>query len=300
MAAYGSSPRVRGTLPDQRSGQQAGRFIPACAGNSGGGARAPARPAVHPRVCGELGPHPHRRRRRHRFIPACAGNSRSWTATGWWSAVHPRVCGELDASILPGWMLGGSSPRVRGTRRRLRAGVDWRSVHPRVCGELRVLDAALRGGDGSSPRVRGTPTSESLRGIPVRFIPACAGNSGPPAPQRRAPAVHPRVCGELGIARGRAGGVDGSSPRVRGTHRQDVLREQELRFIPACAGNSGASCGEAWRKSVHPRVCGELTSWPRRAPVASGSSPRVRGTHIAAAPFAVRQRFIPACAGNSQ
>ena len=113
----GSSPRVRGTRGGDGRARRRVRFIPACAGNSRRG-RIPTCPAaVHPRVCGELGPGPAfvssssgssprvrgtpsgrlRRACRPRFIPACAGNSNA-------------LASNANADI-------GSSPRVRGTLR---------------------------------------------------------------------------------------------------------------------------------------------------------------------------------------
>ena len=95
------------------------------------------------------------------------------------------------------------------------------------------------------------------------------------------------------------GNVDGSSPRVRGTplHRSDGGRRR--RFIPACAGNSWTRWPWASPSSVHPRVCGELMANPQTVHKNNGSSPRVRGTRVVAAEQPARQRFIPACAGNS-
>jgi len=43
---------------------------------------------------------------------------------------------------------------------------------------------------------------QAVRALAERFIPACAGNSSPTGCGRRARSVHPRVCGELGIAAG--------------------------------------------------------------------------------------------------
>ena len=49
----------------------------------------------------------------------------------------------------------------------------------------------------------------------------------------------------------------GSSPRVRGT--EDDLQKfgGDVRFIPACAGNSHVVSPYNWQIAVHPRVCGE-------------------------------------------
>ena len=132
----GSSPRVRGTRIVFKSNPRAGRFIPACAGNTGCRERGRGTGPVHPRVCGEhflikmsrishYGSSPRvrgTRRERGRsggiqwFIPACAGNT--WRRAGrrCRRAVHPRVCGEHLRIYMQCDQINGSSPRVRGTR----------------------------------------------------------------------------------------------------------------------------------------------------------------------------------------
>ena len=111
----------------------------------------------------------------------------------------------------------------------------------------------------------------------------------------------------------------GSSPRVRGTPKVISLKEFPLRFIPACAGNAGLPLLSIKPGTVHPRVCGERRRWMANHHSRCGSSPRVRGTHSAAAKFSQEDgssprvrgtrsgiqvpvacgRFIPACAGNA-
>ena len=50
-----------------------------------------------------------------RFIPACAGNRTYGLKSSLHTSVHPRVCGEQRCRVI-GLLLGtGSSPRVRGT-----------------------------------------------------------------------------------------------------------------------------------------------------------------------------------------
>ena len=210
------------------------------------------------------------------------------------------MCGELHTHCATAASAAGSSPRVRGTRVvRCCSGVVLRfipacagnskakfdaavpqAVHPRVCGELheRVRGAVLR--HGSSPRVRGTPLHPSALRRVDRFIPACAGNSPRSGRRTRRTTVHPRVCGELLAGRDLRRHGDGSSPRVRGTPAHPRRARRRERFIPACAGNSTRRCASCSRKSVHPRVCGELQK------AAQGESGRLR--------------FIPACAGNSE
>ena len=176
-------------------------------------------------------------------------------------------------------MSSGSSPRVRGTPRHVDvADVDHRfipacagnstkrppqgivgAVHPRVCGEL--------------------ATTLRLAVVEHRFIPACAGNSRSSCRWPPCTPVHPRVCGELRNAVALTQDSTGSSPRVRGTLQLVAQAAFNDRFIPACAGNSRRQPSAWLPRSVHPRVCGELST--KRA---------VRAPHY---------RFIPACAGNS-
>ena len=315
------------------------RFIPACAGNSAAATASPSASAVHPRVCGELlqsvrlgwlanGSSP-RVRGTHaasgprsgirRFIPACAGNSRSWRSGPWRCAVHPRVCGELSAACRGTMAVNGSSPRVRGTRRSpvprtglprfipacagnspaAPAAISRSSVHPRVCGELSAVAHRSRLAHGSSPRVRGTPRDRIAGGRHRRFIPACAGNSPARGGAHGIHAVHPRVCGELPAEPPAVAVYTGSSPRVRGTRRDLDPVLLQARFIPACAGNSGARASTSARRTVHPRVCGELQRTAARTSTLAGSSPRVRGTPWQVPTWALGDRFIPACAGNS-
>jgi len=174
---FGSSPRVRGTVPLVQHVVVTLRFIPACAGNRMKFLGYVVLVSVHPRVCGEqllflrataltVGSSPRVRGTDSvsvvravddRFIPACAGNSSGSGGLFHPSAVHPRVCGEQPISGCITSTCGGSSPRVRGT------------VHLR-------LEAHLLG----------------------RFIPACAGNSRTSTRPAHVTSVHPRVCGEQG------------------------------------------------------------------------------------------------------
>ena len=321
MIQRGSSPRVRGTRAPPHAVERGPRFIPACAGNSGRCSRPTSRPAVHPRVCGELalqapwpettpgssprvrGTHVVGRRLAEagRFIPACAGNSRGAGGAASAPAVHPRVCGELSASRLGRPALGGSSPRVRGTRVHGCDDCSLGAVHPRVCGELSRRSRRSADTGGSSPRVRGTRRTVGVG--------SC-----------RSP-VHPRVCGELlaepaVLLLGRrfipacAGNSTpssasfeariGSSPRVRGTRdHSSVPGVRENGSSPRVRGTQGRGRGGGGRRAVHPRVCGELCRRGCRPKEIDGSSPRVRGTRAAGAAEQVEGRFIPACAGNS-
>ena len=152
---------------------------------------------------------------------------------------------------------------------------------------------------GSSPRVRGTPPNQGCITKSFRFIPACAGNTHTVAASVNNVAVHPRVCGEHFEASSPPCFSSGSSPRVRGTPGPLVIQRIVFRFIPACAGNTGKAENGTYKRSVHPRVCGEHCLFLRFRLFGFGSSPRVRGTPPADRSAAKRVRFIPACAGNT-
>ena len=91
----------------------------------------------------------------------------------------------------------------------------------------------------------------------------------------------------------------GSSPRGRGTPEEWGLGNEPTRFIPAWAGNTG-KCGRRGRDTaVHPRVGGEHYAPTLGDRTWDGSSPRGRGTHGKGTNQDLRERFIPAWAGNT-
>ena len=253
----GSSPRARGTVVSKSSKAPPVRFIPACAGNRAVAFWPTISPSVHPRVRGEqsrtrdrfsgaagssprargTGHRHHVLERERRFIPACAGNRDTVMALIHWPPVHPRVRGEQARGLLAGRCSVGSSPRARGT-----------------------------------DRCYVNPTQQQ------RFIPACAGNSHESTPTLRSGTVHPRVRGEQWRLMTVDPAMPGSSPRARGTDPQRLARLPEVRFIPACAGNSGTCSAPAHLHPVHPRVRGEQVNKAEWQRVLSGSSPRARGT----------------------
>ena len=168
-----------------------------------------------------------------------------------------------------------------------------------MCGE-RVEGVNLIAREhGSSPRVRGTPLTPKPRTEAHRFIPACAGNARRRAAHTASRPVHPRVCGERFPISRRQCRPRGSSPRVRGTLRNDDANPGLLRFIPACAGNAGYRVFRFATLGVHPRVCGERRCSSSTSRRSVGSSPRVRGTRSGVMFSGLVVRFIPACAGNA-
>ena len=111
--------------------------------------------------------------------------------------------------------------------------------------------------------------------------------------------VHPRACGEHWSSTASRLSRNGSSPRLRGTRRQCLDIAELVRFIPAPAGNTSGEARPGLPGTVHPRACGEHSNRVVLIEMASGSSPRLRGTHA----FSMRRghavRFIPAPAGSA-
>ena len=90
----------------------------------------------------------------------------------------------------------------------------------------------------------------------------------------------------------------GSSPRARGTGVKLFSRRFDLWFIPASAGNGPCAPGTPSTSAVHPRERGERLLTYRAMTHPTGSSPRARGTVSDPIPHPIRERFIPASAGN--
>ncbi len=319
----GSSPRTRGTRPDERHGGWFGRFIPAHAGNTDHHRTHRLRHPVHPRARGEHedadafggghgGSSPRTRGTRptpaavvlaERFIPAHAGNTGFCCEAATRGSVHPRARGEHAVVFQWDPANDGSSPRTRGTpvttvttysRSRFipahagntahRATSERRSaVHPRARGEHSFSPQRSPSSSGSSPRTRGTRAT----------IPPSAA-APLPSP------VHPRARGEHSPARAWYRCIAGSSPRTRGTHSRLQIIAARHRFIPAHAGNTWQTSGARRRAPVHPRARGEHRNAVSRARRSSGSSPRTRGTPRRVLSRYCTRRFIPAHAGNTR
>ncbi len=153
--------------------------------------------------------------------------------------------------------------------------------------------------DGSSPRVRGTRPELDRISLGGRFIPAGAGNAQSQSSAGGLAAVHPRGCGERVNDHGSKFNHAGSSPRVRGTRLMNDCNHVPQRFIPAGAGNAITAYPCLALRTVHPRGCGERLRNRQITRLVNGSSPRVRGTRSYSLHPALRERFIPAGAGNA-
>ena len=84
----------------------------------------------------------------------------------------------------------------------------------------------------------------------------------------------------------------GSSPRMRGTHVIVAMFRTVQRFIPAHAGNTRRCLGTARGSRFIPAHAGNTVRSGSRQSIATGSSPRMRGTRL-------HQRHATSSAGSS-
>mgnify|MGYP001230963690 CR=1 FL=1 len=127
---------------------------------------------------------------------------------------------------------------------------------------------------------------------------ACGEHARPQAGIGRA-AVHPHACGEHKMANHDGALNNGSSPRMWGTpqcHPQRIIR---ARFIPTHVGNTKFRCPYSQSVTVHPHACGEHWFPLWITDDASGSSPRMWGTHLGRHLVLYIFRFIPTHVGNT-
>ena len=191
----GLSPRLRGNLGQAKEWIEAGRSIPAPAGEPFSTGGHFGMDSVYPRACGGT--------------PSSSGFG--WRLSG----LSPRLRGNPTGS-----------PEARTEYRSIPApaGEPYQSpgpvlrmpVYPRACGGTALQRIEVPVGDGLSPRLRGNLGVGHLEQSPSRSIPAPAGEPSGGIPANRWGWVYPRACG--GTFRGytsKSMGL-GLSPRLRG------------------------------------------------------------------------------------
>ncbi len=214
--------------------------------------------------------------------------------------------------------LRGLSPRVRGNRQLLsnhakrlgsipaRAGQPHagrqserrRTVYPRACGATLSPKCPPAFDVGLSPRVRGNPADLGVWGKPRRSIPARAGQPAGRGVRYLRAGVYPRACGATYIGVVNRIFENGLSPRVRGNLANLTIKREEIRSIPARAGQPPISLNDNVRYKVYPRACGATTISVIPSSVTGGLSPRVRGNHSDSLAVVGIQGSIPARAGQ--
>ena len=111
--------------------------------------------------------------------------------------------------------------------------------------------------------------------------------------------AHPRSRGEHSTTGPSAWLSTGSSPLARGTLGRVLIQLNNARLIPARAGNTPRDAQALPACAAHPRSRGEHCLSDEMAEDAAGSSPLARGTRVERDPWAIRDRLIPARAGNT-
>ena len=152
------------------------RFIPACAGNSLAHVSSKRKPAVHPRLRGELHGSGESECRDHGSSPLARGTRPPAQNLQEPRTVHPRLRGEVIYFVTPKRPVAGSSPLARGTPTYQDMGQtlsrfipacagnsyfdtsskSFCAVHPRLRGELNKSLGICFFCGGSSPLARGT------------------------------------------------------------------------------------------------------------------------------------------------
>ncbi len=112
--------------------------------------------------------------------------------------------------------------------------------------------------------------------------------------------VYPRWRGELFCALAFCWLSRGLSPLARGTLCRCQHCWRVIRFIPAGAGNTGVIPIAARNAAVYPRWRGEHDKSLTKNNSTPGLSPLARGTHHYFGKSVIKNRFIPAGAGNTQ
>ena len=316
----GSSPRMRGAHVPTSGAHVPHGIIPAYAGSTARPRRTKSRRWDHPRVCGEhsscegspnftLGSSPRMRGALGvvghvdhglGIIPAYAGSTYPMSPPPTLRQDHPRVCGEHNSLCWTGSRRSGSSPRMRGAR----LGGDGalhldgiipayagstcgtetpcssREDHPRVCGEHAYPGCAEKSPSGSSPRMRGARGLAVLLDVVCGIIPAYAGSTPRMSPRKRP--------------------AQGSSPRMRGARVLSACLRHRAGIIPAYAGSTVRQSRSGFRRTDHPRVCGEHPAAGSADKGSVGSSPRMRGALYCRRNYVAREGIIPAYAGSTR
>ncbi len=153
---------------------------------------------------------------------------------------------------------------------------------------------------GSSPRMRGKHRRRAEEKGDVRIIPAHAGQTARDSETRCAHADHPRACGANPAGRTPCRAPAGSSPRMRGKLLNRCREGLRSRIIPAHAGQTPYTWAGSVADADHPRACGANQYRDTRGLLSYGSSPRMRGKHLAKNLLPFPARIIPAHAGQTR
>ena len=211
---------------------------------------------------------------------------------------HPRGCGADRDIASQEFAVSGLIPAGAGQTPGDSRPSWTPRAHPRGCGADSGRCSRLIQVDGSSPRVRGRRAGGVATVGAAGLIPAGAGQTISPPPRRRCFGAHPRGCGADSFDTMSGVAACGSSPRVRGRHSEDTAVHDDVRLIPAGAGQTNetffsavsnawlipAGAGQTtgiWRgcglRTAHPRGCGADVWVPVNAEMKGGLIPAGAG-----------------------
>ena len=149
--------------------------------------------------------------------------------------------------------------------------------HPRACGAHRCSPRSIKLALGSSPRMRGSLIVVPSMKLDGGIIPAHAGLTDTASLPRSS--------------------ARGSSPRMRGSQTGCRAVEGRHGIIPAHAGLTRWWMDSSASRRDHPRACGAHKHYTGETAFDSGSSPRMRGSHIQQFVLVPSIGIIPAHAG---
>ena len=145
--------------------------------------------------------------------------------------------------------------------------------------------------------MRGQPLDHINKLVDGRIIPARAGPTRDFSATECPGTDHPRSCGANAVCDIGCKLCCGSSPLVRGQLNVFLGFFHQLRIIPARAGPTTISLILPHSTKDHPRSCGANFAAQFSASILRGSSPLVRGQHMALTRYHWINRIIPARAG---
>ena len=131
----------------------------------------------------------------------------------------------------------------------------------------------------------------------VGIIPAHAGLTELCKPFEELPWDHPRACGAHSFSIYEVFSVQGSSPRMRGSHNPRLITLEKIGIIPAHAGLTISYERSLRLRRDHPRACGAHFAECASEQGVSGSSPRMRGSLFPSVYTSSHGGIIPAHAG---
>ena len=158
--------------------------------------------------------------------------------------------------------------------------------------------ARSRSFGGRSPRMRGSHVGRELRQRGDGSIPADAGEPSSVSFVSCVSRVDPRGCGGAPTRRTASRSCGGRSPRMRGSPKGAAWGTAIPGSIPADAGEPLGGGIHVSKRRVDPRGCGGAQRGKPKSMIASGRSPRMRGSRLAGHGGPISVGSIPADAGE--